>query len=132
MHKDQVSAESYVINSMPRHLRRVLAKLRCVTLPLAIETGRFHRPPLKLDERLCLCQNPVVENEHHFLIDCELYSDLRYDLTREMAQLNPDYMNSDSITKYILLMNEPIIQRKLAKSCFMMFKRRKSLVNESA
>jgi hypothetical protein len=61
---------------MHRHLRSYICKLRCGTLPLAIETGRFNKPPIPLNERTCpfnFCYN-TVEDEVHFLIDCDIYS----------------------------------------------------------
>ena len=38
----------------------------------------YSRLPTPVDDRLC--DMGVVEIEKHFLLDCPLYSDLRYDL----------------------------------------------------
>ena len=37
--KKDLVPEHYVLNYVPRHLRSYICKLRCGTLPLAIETG---------------------------------------------------------------------------------------------
>ena len=58
-----------------------MALFRAGCLPLAYETGRYSRPPVPIDDRLCLlCDNSSVETEKHFLIECSLYSDIRYKL----------------------------------------------------
>ena len=42
-------------------------------MPLRIETGRYIGQPL--DERLCkFCS---IENESHFLLECQHYNDIR-------------------------------------------------------
>ena len=55
-----------------------MSKLRVSSHRLEIEVGiwsRLNRAPL--DERKCFrCQK--LEDEFHFLFECELYSDLRY------------------------------------------------------
>ena len=76
--KTTLGKEWYCILPLSRDHRRVLFKLRSCSLPLAIETGRYSKPKTPLNERLCkFCQLNTLEDETHFLIDCELYSDLR-------------------------------------------------------
>ena len=42
-------------------------------LPLRIETGRYTN--LQVNERICLlCQQNCVEDEAHFLFECDLYT----------------------------------------------------------
>lgn len=59
-----------------------MTRLRGGTNELRIETGR-HRvtsrdKPLPLHERTCLlCVAGEVEDEIHFVLDCEMYEDLR-------------------------------------------------------
>ena len=58
--------------------RRVMALFRVGSLPLAIETGRYTKLPVPVENRLCvLCNKNCVETENHFLLDCPLYDDLR-------------------------------------------------------
>ena len=53
-----------------------MALFRTGALPLAIETGRYSRPQVHLNDRLCkLCENSVVEDEQHFMMNCPLYSE---------------------------------------------------------
>ena len=51
------------------HLRSILAKFRLSCHSLAIETGRYTRPPLPPEERVCQVCN-VTEDEKHFLLQC--------------------------------------------------------------
>ena len=45
---------------------------------LRIETGRFTLPPLPIDDRKCfICEDMhMVEDELHFLFDCDYYHEL--------------------------------------------------------
>ena len=51
-------------------LRVALSKLRTSLHDLEIERGRYVRPKLNVDERLCMSCN-VVENEEHFATACK-------------------------------------------------------------
>ena len=63
--------------------RSLISQLRLGILPLRIETGRFIG--LEVQERLCeVCDNNQVEDEAHFLFDCETYNDLRNDMETAM------------------------------------------------
>ena len=56
-----------------------LAKTRLAALPIRLETGRYERPRLLEQERLCpSCKNSEsIENEEHFIFFCEKYHFLR-------------------------------------------------------
>ncbi len=57
----------------------LISQLRLGVLPLRIKTGRFAR----LDEadRLChVCSNNDIENEFHFLFECDEYTGYRTEL----------------------------------------------------
>ena len=51
-------------------LRVALSKLRASSHDLEIDRGRYVRPELNVDERLCLSCN-VVENEENFVTACK-------------------------------------------------------------
>ena len=74
--------ESYLQHIDNRAKRVLLSKFRIGTCPLRIETGRYESvgrsKGIKAEERVCLCCNRnEVEDEFHFLLQCELYHDLR-------------------------------------------------------
>merc|ERR1712030_238928 len=56
--------------------RKFIAKLRLGCLELRIETGRYSRPRLPAEARICTAcrnQNKSHENEDHFLFICDTY-----------------------------------------------------------
>ena len=69
--KSDYSIESYITMNLTQQERSILAQFRLGTLPLEIELGRFINK--KVEERICkLCDNDV-EDEKHFLFECQLY-----------------------------------------------------------
>jgi hypothetical protein len=69
----------------------ILTQLRCGTNDLRIHNGRFD--DTKANDRYCfLCanDNPSVENEQHFLLECEHYSDRRKILWNDIISIVKD------------------------------------------
>lgn len=63
--------------------RSLLSQLRCGTLHLRIELGRFRRELLR--DRLCgLCEMNCVESEQHFIFECPAYNQDRQNLVRKL------------------------------------------------
>ena len=57
-----------------------------------METGRFTRPKTPLSDRLCkFCNSSVVEEETHFLLDCDFYTDIRHILYEKALSLNQNF-----------------------------------------
>ena len=57
-----------------------MAKIRLGCLEIRIETGRYARPRLPGEARICqICHNPeqAQESEFHFLFKCEAYTNER-------------------------------------------------------
>ena len=63
--------EPYLLTITNKESRRKLSKLRCGSHDLSIETGRYKKQAV--EERLCLNCNKV-EDELHFLMECELFT----------------------------------------------------------
>jgi hypothetical protein len=109
-----------------RSNRRVLANFRSGSLPLAIETGRYAKPKVPLNERICTyCNKNCVEDEMHFLMECEFYSDLRYFIFQKGHQFNETFSSLNKVDKFIFLMNDISVQPFLAKTMYNMFCRRR-------
>ena len=86
---------------MRRDHRRILARFRSCNLPLAVETGRYTKPT-PIDERLCkYCDESSIEDETHFLIECELYSDIRYDLFQIATAENRNFPSFSTDEKLV-------------------------------
>ena len=61
-----------------RKLRVTTTKLRLNDHCLAIETGHRRSPKIDREDRLCqICNEEFIEDEKHFLLKCENYSDVR-------------------------------------------------------
>ena len=126
LYKQSVSVEPYVKLNIDRNQRRYMAMFRAGSLPLALETGRYSRPPVPVENRLCrYCDLGLVETEKHFLMKCPLYSDLRFDLFHQCSNFieNFDFMTEDD--KFIEIFRCENIQEFLCKSLQKFFLRRK-------
>ena len=65
-----------------------------------------------------------MEDETHFLVDCEFYSDLRYELFQSTLRINPTFKHYESLDKLVFLMNSEELQLQLANVLLRMNKRR--------
>ena len=129
-YKNRSETESYVTMNLRRDHRRILAKFRGCNLPLAVETGRYTKPKTPHNERICkFCDSVAIEDETHFLIDCEFYSDIRYTLFHCEYDMNTDFMSLPSAEKLIYLMQNIDLQPKLASSLLLMNRRRRFAVS---
>lgn len=117
--------EAYLNCKATRIERRVLSQLRCGNLPLEIETGRYSRPKIPVENRLCkLCNKQCVENEVHFLIGCDFYSDLRHKIIKTASEIQPRFNNYYETIKFQYLLQLPHLQLELVRTCNYMFRRR--------
>ena len=84
--KDNVEVASHIVCNLPKYERSLISQLRLGILPLRLETGRYSN--LKECDRICLlCQQNMVENEEHFLFECDLYDTERNQFENE-ANIN--------------------------------------------
>ena len=78
--------------------RTAITKIRLSNHDLMIEKGRHQG--LVLDERLCpFCKN-TIENEQHFLINCEIFNLHRTTFFTELIEMNQDFINLDEAAKF--------------------------------
>ncbi len=65
--------------NLPKFQRSLISQLRLGILPINIETGRYTGIPE--GDSICeMCSQNRVENEDHFLFECDLYAPMRNDL----------------------------------------------------
>ena len=121
--KNRIESDCYVTQSMPRYLRKMIANLRCGSLQIKVETGRYENVPLP--ERSCtFCSDGSIEDEIHVLLHCELYNDIRYRLLQHMNSLIENFNELPPVTQYCTIMTTSSCQYILAKYLFKMMKRR--------
>ena len=83
-------------------------------LPLKVETGRFIGTPLNL--RLCeLCQDSVIEDEVHFLLNCTHYIELRHTLFQVAQTEHPNFVNLSDPEKLQIFMQDPALIKPTAE-----------------
>ena len=71
---------------------------------------RYTRPKIPLNERKCIfCNKNSVEDEIHFLLDCDFYSDLRYALTENACILFENFENLILEDKFLFIMTNEIL-----------------------
>ena len=126
-YKKDLQPEHYVTNAMPRHLRSNLCKLRCGTLPLSVETGRYTKPPIPLEERICPFCNDAVEDEIHFLINCDIYSDLRFNLFHRAMVMDNSFCTKSDFNQFVFLIQNAELQYELSILVHNMIRRRRAL-----
>ena len=93
----------------------------CGTLPLHVETGRWCRPVKPLDQRICRYYN---QNKVHFLIECDIYNDLRVELFSKQTEFNTGLPDFNANGRFCFIMNcTPYFYYALAKLVFTMHDR---------
>ena len=94
-----------------------------------METGRYSKPKTQVNERLCkFCNASSVEDETHFLINCELYSDIhvRLPLFQKADEHNENFNTLTAEDKLIFIMQNKDLQLLLGSTLSKMFARRKT------
>ena len=115
--------EDYVRALLPRSHRSALAKFRCGTAPLRIETGRYEG--LAEEERTCFaCDYSCVESELHVLTACPLYRDIREDLYGACQLVLPDFVDFTDQQKLCVILSNSELFRFSAKACKNILNRR--------
>ena len=96
----QDNENTYVTMNLSISARSKLAKMRTGTFPINIELGRYRNIPI--ENRLCeTCDQKHIENETHFLLNCDAYNNLRVKLYHEL-NIDPTNMSEPEILDYVL------------------------------
>ena len=106
--KDFFSTPSFLLKPLSFIQRKFLAKLRLGCLELKIETGRFSRPIIPAEQRFCeVCDNTegYVEDEYHFMIECERYNDERANWLSSLP-VAPNIQEADRSEILKVILNE--------------------------
>ena len=127
MVKTEFETEAYVKCILGRQQRSALARFRCGTAAIRIETGRYEGLPE--NERICpVCEN-VVEDEYHVLCQCPLYTDLReeyYEFLIAEMDVNVHNLSKEEKLSLILSNTENSAIRASAKFCCQILERHRS------
>ena len=103
-----------------------MSKIRISAHCLEVEKGRYYRPIVPRDSRICKhCPQKVCDDEIHFLTECDFHSLERIALYRDMNALSKHFGNLSSKDKFLYMVNiggKDII--KVAKFCHIGFDKR--------
>ena len=92
MYKVNLEREWYCTRPLYRDHHRFLFRLRSCSLSLAVETGLYTKPKTPLTERLCrFCDSSTVGDDKRFLLDCELYTDIRYKIYERVLRIDKTF-----------------------------------------
>ena len=129
---------AYVTKPLTFLQKKHLSKLRLGSLELRIESGRFSRPRLEINERICLvCRDnnlrlnlePQIETEVHFLFICSHYTALR-DTWLESLIKPANFENLDEGSKLSIVLNDPDNVKKTAQFIINAYSLRSKLLNK--
>jgi hypothetical protein len=95
---DSFEPALYLDKLFNKTYRRAFSRLRLSSHGLRIETGRYGSDRLPREERTCLlCNSRDIEDEFHFIIICNCYTELRRRFLKRY------YYNRPSMFKFIQL-----------------------------
>ncbi len=127
--KTEFQLEGYLTHVHITKYRVALTRLRVSCHNLQIELGRFHKPSIPPEQRLCAhCQQ--VEGEIHFLCVCPVYHSQREEVFSAACLLFPGFAYISTKDKLIYLMQSvnPTLMNILAKFVYVAFKLHASLL----
>ena len=88
--KHDFSLERYLLLPLDSKVKRRFTQLRISAHRLCIEIGRYSRPKLPRENRVCFSCKNAVEDEKHFLFHCKEYNSLRENLYLELGKIVGD------------------------------------------
>ena len=91
----ELKIQPYLNNNLPKSIVKHLTKLRIIAHTLLIEKGRYHRPNISRNLRLCSSCNKI-EDEEHFMLYCNQYDSLRKSLFSNL-NINSDYCDTNHV-----------------------------------
>ncbi len=97
-----------------------MAKLRTGVEPIRIETGRYERPALTPEQRMChFCALNEPETEEHVITRCSEYNDIRNALCHSALNIDIDFMFFNDTEKMCYILSEPEHAYLSAKAMFL-------------
>ena len=111
LYKYDKSTEDYLHLDLNKYQRSVFAQFRFGILPLEIEVGRYRDTPLP--ERTCQACGQAVEDEIHFLLTCDKYSEPRRKLLNKATEVNESFHSLDIFDQFVFLVSN--LQKSVIK-----------------
>ena len=129
--KNEFKLEKYLTHAYNINYTVALTRFRISSHNLRIETGRYTKPnKTPVDERICLyCSSQTIEDELHFILECDLYTDERSRLLQISYDSIPGFIYMTKEDKFISMMssNETAMVKQLGKYLHDCFKKRSDI-----
>ena len=124
---DQLPA--YVTKPLTFSQKKLLAKIRLGSLGIRIESGRYSRPRLDVNQRLCeVCNENFIEDEFHFVYVCGKYKAIRDPWINNL--IKPDnFENLDEGSKLGVALNVGENVKSTARFIMDAFNMRSRIIN---
>ncbi len=90
-YKNRINLEAYLSLITNRTERRIMTKLRLSDHCLAIEKGRQYKPPMERDKRFCSTCKNKIEDETHFILECEAFKAARETFLNYTKESYPNF-----------------------------------------
>ena len=123
-YKDKFKCEDYLdLVQYPKY-RTALSKFRTSSHTLAIERGRHTNPKTPLEKCICRTCNEL-DNEIHFLVDCQMFSNERRVLFTKNHEKILKFLNINKLCKFTFLLKstDPQICTWTSKFIYNSFKK---------
>ena len=125
LYKKDFKTEPYLCKPMSFEVRKTFSNFRCGNSQLHIETGRYSNTPL--ESRTCnVCNNDTIEDEFHFLIQCNAYCHLRNSLYVKANAINVNFNLMTDHEKFLFLLSDENVCKSTASTLCDMFKERRT------
>ena len=87
--KENLTCEIYLYEINIATYRKAITKLRGGLLDLRANTGRYENIPY--EDRICLMCKTSIEDEFHFIFECNNYGSIRQNFIPEYYYVHPSY-----------------------------------------
>ena len=107
--------------TIPWRAKVLIAQLRTNSHHLQCKTGRWKRPKEAWEERVCtFCTSGAVESEKHFILECDVFKDIRESYGNMLALVSWHCLFSDGIAgrlgQLIINLNKKRTEMQKAKN----------------
>ena len=117
-YKSGIYLDPYLLILNPK-LRIAFSRFRLSNHSLWIEKGRHMKPMIERGMRFCNLCKTEIEDEHHFLLLCPLYSPKRMILENDCRKTCSRYDLYNNEQKFIFIMsNEDRFSKNTKQICF--------------
>ncbi len=118
--KEEFKFENYLSSTKRLNHTLSLFRFRISSHNLRIETGRYTRPKIPVNQRMCIyCTSQTVETESHFLLECSLFIKERMDFLETiyiyLPVINNNYATNEHKIVAIMSSDEKSVTDPLGK-----------------